>query len=148
MPKNVILVNKLATQGSVIHSTDGESGVHPIQLIQATKADCDGETIVGTFIPSDESRKRREPLARRPSYRKILNDLSSAETQGAVASLTASDVKEETTATSSSETSSQESDVGSSTIVVGNTRYHTSPGLLKVVPASAIQLASGNKRVL
>lgn len=35
---------------------------------------------VGSFSsPEDESKKRREVLERRPSYRKILNDLSSAE---------------------------------------------------------------------
>lgn len=141
LPKNVILLNKVGGQGSVIQSTDGENNIHPVQLIQTSKEDSDNDGIVGSYLSSDESRKRREILARRPSYRKILSELSSAETQGAVASLT-NDVKEETTTTSGSETSSQESDAGN-TILVGNTRYHTAAGLLKVVPASAIQLSTG-----
>ncbi|XP_067144207.1 cyclic AMP-dependent transcription factor ATF-1-like isoform X6 [Centruroides vittatus] len=143
LSKNVILLNKIGGQGSVIQSTEGENNVHPVQLIQATKEDNDSDGIVASYISSEESRKRREILARRPSYRKILSELSSAETQGAVASLT-NDVKEETTTTSGSETSSQESDTGN-TIVVGNTRYHTAAGLLKVVPASAIQLSTGTQ---
>ncbi|XP_023231654.1 cyclic AMP-dependent transcription factor ATF-1-like isoform X9 [Centruroides sculpturatus] len=143
LSKNVILLNKIGGQGSVIQSTEGENNVHPVQLIQTTKEDNDSDGIVASYISSEESRKRREILARRPSYRKILSELSSAETQGAVASLT-NDVKEETTTTSGSETSSQESDTGN-TIVVGNTRYHTAAGLLKVVPASAIQLSTGTQ---
>lgn len=112
LPKNVILLNKV-TQGSVIHSTDGEAGVHPVQLISASKGD-DGETVT-LALSDEESKKRREILARRPSYRKILNDLSSTEAQGAVVSLTGNSgtaVKEET----------------------GNANG--------VLPASAIQLAS------
>ncbi|EEC17116.1 C-AMP-responsive-element binding protein omega, putative, partial [Ixodes scapularis] len=77
----------------------------------------------------DEPKKRRELLARRPSYRRILNELSSTEAQGAVASLT-EEAKEE-----------QEDDPDG-TITVAGTQYHTAAGLLKVVPASAIQLAT------
>ncbi|KAH6938622.1 hypothetical protein HPB50_011202 [Hyalomma asiaticum] len=120
--KNVILVNK----GSVIHSADGDAGVHPVQLIPASKLDASGEAAVLTA--EDDSKKRREILARRPSYRKILNDLSSTEAQGAVASLTA-------------ETKDDDDDPDN-TITVAGTQYHTAAGLLKVVPASAIQLAA------
>ncbi|XP_075537865.1 cyclic-AMP response element binding protein B isoform X2 [Dermacentor variabilis] len=119
--KNVILVNK----GSVIHSADGDAGVHPVQLIPASKLDASGEAAVLTA--EDDSKKRREILARRPSYRKILNELSSTEAQGAVASL-AADSKDE--------------DDDPDTITVAGTQYHTAAGLLKVVPASAIQLAT------
>ncbi|XP_077556164.1 cyclic-AMP response element binding protein B isoform X2 [Haemaphysalis longicornis] len=118
--KNVILVNK----GSVIHSADGDAGVHPVQLISAGKLD--GEATV--LATEDESKKRREILARRPSYRKILNELSSTEAQGAVASLTAE--------------SKDEDDDPDGAITVAGTQYHTAAGLLKVVPASAIQLAT------
>lgn len=122
--KNVILVNK----GSVIHSADGEAGVHPVQLIPASKLEsCAGEVLA--MAGEEESKKRREILARRPSYRKILNDLSSTEAQGAVASL-AADSKEE-----------HEEDADNGTITVSGTQYHTTAGLIKVVPASAIQLA-------
>ncbi|KAH8038716.1 hypothetical protein HPB51_002860 [Rhipicephalus microplus] len=131
--KNVILVNK----GSVIHSADGDAGVHPVQLIPAGKLDVSGEAAVLTA--EDDSKKRREILARRPSYRKILNELSSTEAQGAVASLTA-DTKDD-------------EDDPDNTITVAGTQYHTAAGLLKglkylsvvvltVVPASAIQLAT------
>lgn len=119
--KNVILVNK----GSVIHSADGDAGVHPVQLIPAGKLDASGETAVLTA--EDDSKKRREILARRPSYRKILNELSSTEAQGAVASLTAE---------------SKEEEDDPDTITVAGAQYHTAAGLLKVVPASAIQLAA------
>ncbi|KAM7301126.1 cyclic AMP-dependent transcription factor ATF-1 isoform X2 [Ixodes scapularis] len=121
--KNVILVNK----GSVIHSADGDAGVHPVQLIPAGKLDATGQAAMVTG--EDEPKKRRELLARRPSYRRILNELSSTEAQGAVASLT-EEAKEE-----------QEDDPDG-TITVAGTQYHTAAGLLKVVPASAIQLAT------
>lgn len=45
------------------------------QLISSRNIEIDK---VGTIL-EDESKKRREVLERRPSYRKILNDLSSAE---------------------------------------------------------------------
>ncbi|CAN7996363.1 unnamed protein product [Ixodes pacificus] len=121
--KNVILVNK----GSVIHSADGDAGVHPVQLIPAGKLDATGQAAMVTG--EDEPKKRRELLARRPSYRRILNELSSTEAQGAVASLT-------------EESKEEQEDDPDGTITVAGTQYHTAAGLLKVVPASAIQLAT------
>jgi hypothetical protein len=61
LPKgNVILLNKVG-QGSVIQSTDTDSGVHHgVQIISKTE---DGETITPVTIFEDESRKRREILA-------------------------------------------------------------------------------------
>ncbi|XP_064455185.1 cyclic AMP-responsive element-binding protein 1-like isoform X7 [Ornithodoros turicata] len=113
------------TQQSVIQAAGGAT----LQtLIPASKLDGSSEVI--TMAGEEESKKRREILARRPSYRKILNDLSSTEAQGAVASLTA-DSKEE-----------HEEDPDNGTITVGGTQYHTTAGLIKVVPASAIQLAA------
>ncbi|UYV79006.1 CREB1 [Cordylochernes scorpioides] len=119
--KNVILLNKVGSGAgsTVIHSTEADPRVHPVQLIQA-KGD-NGDIIVGG---DSDTKKRREILARRPSYRKILNDLSEP-------GLTA-ELKEDTT---SNEASSQESDSGA--IIVGG-QYHG--GLLKVVPA--LQLGS------
>ncbi|KAL1439037.1 hypothetical protein MTO96_047502 [Rhipicephalus appendiculatus] len=116
--KNVILVNK----GSVIHSADGDAGVHPVQLIPASKLDVSGEAAVLTA--EDDSKKRREILARRPSYRKILNELSSTEAQGAVASLTA-DTKDD-------------DDDPDNTITVAGTQYHTAAGLLKAIQLAAV----------
>ncbi|XP_049269510.1 cyclic AMP-dependent transcription factor ATF-1 isoform X3 [Rhipicephalus sanguineus] len=120
--KNVILVNK----GSVIHSADGDAGVHPVQLIPASKLDVSGEAAVLTA--EDDSKKRREILARRPSYRKILNELSSTEAQGAVASLTA-DTKDD-------------DDDPDNTITVAGTQYHTAAGLLKAIQLAVTQEGS------
>ncbi|XP_077516468.1 cyclic-AMP response element binding protein B isoform X4 [Amblyomma americanum] len=109
-------------QQSVIQAAGGAA----LQtLIPASKLDASGETAVLTA--EDDSKKRREILARRPSYRKILNELSSTEAQGAVASLAAE---------------SKEEEDDPDTITVAGAQYHTAAGLLKVVPASAIQLAA------
>ncbi|XP_029839330.1 cyclic AMP-dependent transcription factor ATF-1 isoform X3 [Ixodes scapularis] len=126
-------------QQSVIQAAGGAA----LQtLIPAGKLDATGQAAMVTG--EDEPKKRRELLARRPSYRRILNELSSTEAQGAVASLT-EEAKEE-----------QEDDPDG-TITVAGTQYHTAAGLLKggrrrygawdassltVVPASAIQLAT------
>lgn len=45
----------------------------------------ENETV--TNIYEDESKKRREILARRPSYRKILNDLSATDASGAASNI-------------------------------------------------------------
>ncbi|XP_076326155.1 cAMP-responsive element modulator-like isoform X2 [Tachypleus tridentatus] len=142
--KNVILLNK----GSVIHSAEGDGGVHPVQLITTAKGDgCDGDGItLALSTAEDESRKRREILARRPSYRKILNELSSTEPQGPVVSLgTTVEVKEESgTAGDNIHESDTGTALASNTVTVAGTQYHTAQGLLKV-PASAIQLATGSQ---
>lgn len=57
-------MNKLAP-GSVIQSTESEQSA--MQMVKEENE---------TTIYEDESKRRREILARRPSYRKILNDLS------------------------------------------------------------------------
>ncbi|XP_076327782.1 cyclic AMP-responsive element-binding protein 1-like isoform X2 [Tachypleus tridentatus] len=142
--KNVILVNK----GSVIHSAEGDGGVHPVQLITAAKGDAsDGDSITFTLgTGEDDARKRREILARRPSYRKILNELSSTEHHGTVVSLegggTGIEVKQESA--TGGESSTQESDnstaITSNTINVAGTQYQTAQ-----VPVSAIQLATGSQ---
>ena len=85
------------------------------------------------IFQEDESRKRREILARRPSYRKILNDLSSTEAAGTV---------------SAGELIKAEQDDGdrgdhnpnTATITVA-----TGTPYLKVLPAGAIQLATGSQ---
>lgn len=115
-------------QQSVIQAAGGAAALQTVSglgLIPASKLDASGEAAVLTA--EDDSKKRREILARRPSYRKILNELSSTEAQGAVASLTAD---------------SKDDDDDPDTITVAGTQYHTTAGLLKVVPASAIQLAA------
>ncbi|PRD34836.1 UNVERIFIED_CONTAM: Creb1 [Trichonephila clavipes] len=126
LSKNVILLNKLTGTGSVIHSTDGDASVHPVQLI-ATAKDEDGTVTLVT--PSEDPKKRREILARRPSYRKILNELSA--TDGSTTAV----LKEEEPHNITQETQEQENN----TITVGGNQYSTS-GLLK-----AIQLATNSQ---
>ncbi|XP_022258829.1 cyclic AMP-dependent transcription factor ATF-1-like isoform X3 [Limulus polyphemus] len=136
--KNVILLNK----GSVIHSAEGDGGVHPVQLITTAKGDgCDGDGItLALSTAEDESRKRREILARRPSYRKILNELSS--TEPVVSLGTNVEVKEESgTGGDNIHESDTSTALASNTITVAGTQYHTA----QVVPASAIQLATGSQ---
>lgn len=141
LSKNVIFLNK--NVGSVIQSTEGEA-VHHLQLISA-KGDSDGNVVTVQLGSSEEdSKKRRELLARRPSYRKILHDLSAADSTGAVGVLTAAgqELKEETVIINGDgKANDQSSDNDSGTITVGGTQYHTA-GLLKVVPAASIQLSS------
>lgn len=75
----VILVNK----GSVIQSAGGQQLAEevPVQLVGGVSV-LGGDSHVGAttnsgHLAEDEgTRKRREVLARRPSYRKILNELS------------------------------------------------------------------------
>ncbi|RWS12246.1 hypothetical protein B4U79_03355 [Dinothrombium tinctorium] len=169
LPKNVIFVNKVG-QGSVIQSTDNtDANIHPVQvsngcarlraqthalpssatvsnfasiclhsqLISSARSD-EPETVITAI--EDESKKRREVLARRPSYRKILNELSSAETVGAISSLPAgNEIKtEEPEPGEHQQHQQQRTDSGTATITVA------SP-YLKVVPASAIQLAAGSQ---
>uniref|UniRef100_T1J8H7 BZIP domain-containing protein n=1 Tax=Strigamia maritima TaxID=126957 RepID=T1J8H7_STRMM len=120
---NVILLNKNAA-GSVIHSATGATQLQAVQkfLQVATLETSDDGTA------EDENKKRREILARRPSYRKILNELSSADTP------ISADVKDD--GTLSSETSSQEATDAANTITVAG---------VTVVPAGAIQIATGSQ---
>lgn len=133
LPKNVILLNKLTGPGSVIHSTDGEASVHPVQLITTAK---DEENGTVTLVTSEDPKKRREILARRPSYRKILNELSATDAHGATLAAASAAVLKEESSDHTMTDSSQEQDNGTSTITVGGTQY-TTTGLLK-----AIQLAT------
>uniref|UniRef100_A0A131YMN9 cAMP response element-binding protein, invertebrate n=1 Tax=Rhipicephalus appendiculatus TaxID=34631 RepID=A0A131YMN9_RHIAP len=107
-------------QQSVIQAAGGAAALQT--LIPASKLDVSGEAAVLTA--EDDSKKRREILARRPSYRKILNELSSTEAQGAVASLTA-DTKDD-------------DDDPDNTITVAGTQYHTAAGLLKAIQLAAV----------
>ena len=64
----------------------------------------------------DESKRRREMLNRRPSYRKILNEISSADTAGIHLDVNA----ERTSETQSQQSSSTSSNTSSQHIVVSN----------------------------
>lgn len=86
-------------------------------------------TVIPVSSAEDESKKRREVLERRPSYRKILNELSSADI-GSIASLPSIKSEDET-----------DSESSPATIVAGGL---PSP-YIKVVPASTIQLANASQ---
>ncbi|CAG4981152.1 unnamed protein product [Parnassius apollo] len=79
LPKgNVILVSK---PSSVIHTTQGTLQTLQIKPEPNTLVSTQGQSCSDESCSDDESPKRkyREMLTRRPSYRKILNDLGGAE---------------------------------------------------------------------
>ncbi|KAM3963497.1 cyclic-AMP response element binding protein B isoform 1-T1 [Aphomia sociella] len=79
LPKgNVILVSK---PSSVIHTTQGTLQTLQIKPEPNTVVGTQGQSCSDDSCSDDESPKRkyREMLSRRPSYRKILNDLGGAE---------------------------------------------------------------------
>ncbi|XP_026746772.1 cyclic AMP response element-binding protein B isoform X1 [Trichoplusia ni] len=79
LPKgNVILVSK---PNSVIHTTQGTLQTLQIKPEPNTLVSTQGQSCSDDSCSGDESPKRkyREMLTRRPSYRKILNDLGGAE---------------------------------------------------------------------
>ncbi|XP_013146347.1 PREDICTED: cyclic AMP response element-binding protein B isoform X4 [Papilio polytes] len=79
LPKgNVILVSK---PSSVIHTTQGTLQTLQIKPEPNTVVSTQGQSCTDDSGSDDESPKRkyREMLTRRPSYRKILNDLGGAE---------------------------------------------------------------------
>lgn len=101
---NVILVSK---PNSVIQTTQGS-----LQTLRVVEAGSDD-----SFSEEESPKKRRDLLTRRPSYRKILNDLGGGEiAEGKV---------EQTSSEADSELSSH------------SIPYHT------VLPATAIQISSG-----
>ncbi|CAG0899960.1 unnamed protein product [Darwinula stevensoni] len=108
---NVILLNT-SKSGGVIQSASGNTSIQVVE----TSDDAEEEA----------AKKRREILARRPSYRKILNDLSGA------------DIADRDSESPPGSESSQES---STVTITAGAPYQA--GLLKVIPASAIQLTSG-----
>ena len=117
---------------SVIHTASGQT----IQTIQVGGVVSDGD---GTSADEDaETNKRlsRELLARRPSYRKILNDLSATEQ----AQVIAIQAKVEQDESNSSQTSGAE-DADTSVLSSGSTTAGTAVQYT-VVPAGAIQLTS------
>jgi len=70
---NVILLNKA---GGVIQSTSSSGGLQTIQVMEGSSGGGEG----GHPVYEDEAaRRRREILTRRPSYRKILNELGGGE---------------------------------------------------------------------
>ncbi|XP_060527813.1 cyclic AMP-responsive element-binding protein 1 isoform X2 [Cylas formicarius] len=102
---NVILVSK---PNSVIQTTQGS--LQALRVVEAAGSD-------DSFSEDESPKKRRDLLTRRPSYRKILNDLGGGEI--------AEPKVEQTSSEADSELSSH------------SIPYHT------VLPATAIQISSG-----
>ncbi|CAH1115053.1 unnamed protein product [Psylliodes chrysocephalus] len=102
---NVILVS--SKPNSVIQTTQGN--LQTLRVVEAGDSD--------SFSEEESPKKRRDLLTRRPSYRKILNDLGGGEIAEAKIEQTSSDA---------------ESELSSHSIP-----YHT------VLPATALQITSG-----
>uniref|UniRef100_A0A1B6CBU9 BZIP domain-containing protein n=1 Tax=Clastoptera arizonana TaxID=38151 RepID=A0A1B6CBU9_9HEMI len=117
LTKNVILVKP----NSVIQTTSGS--LQTLQVVVETGGSDDS-------LSNDEdsnTRKRRDILTRRPSYRKILNDLGGAEITGGKVETSGSDCD-----------SNLDSELSSHSLP---THYQT------VIPAGAIQLSSQGEAV-
>lgn len=85
------------------------------------QTDNDGSNVVACSTPEDESKRRREMLNRRPSYRKILNDISSADTAaGILDEVQNNNNSDQRTNENQSHSSSASSTNTSSHIVVSN----------------------------
>nr|CAG4651326.1 EOG090X0DMT [Simocephalus serrulatus] len=128
LPKgsNIILVSK---PNSVIHTTGGGGGSGggggAIQTLQV---------IDNSGLQEDENtKKRREILARRPSYRKILNELG--EDKGDSPGI-------DSDSSSSSPAPPSSHNQRASSVAISGTHYQTTTGLIKVLPGGTIQLAT------
>lgn len=82
---NVILVSSKPSS-SVIQTTGGPIQTQTVQLVKEAHSDESNDGVdhpSGTSASSVErERRRRDILTRRPSYRKILNDLGASEIAG------------------------------------------------------------------
>ncbi|XP_063860152.1 cyclic AMP-dependent transcription factor ATF-1-like isoform X3 [Scylla paramamosain] len=107
---NVILLKQPSQPANSVIQSAGGGALQTVQVLEA------GE--------DQESSRKRQILARRPSYRKILNELGGGE------------ISDKGDAGSSD--SSQ--DEPTATVTIGGQQYQTA-GLLKVLPASGLQLA-------
>nr|CAG4643501.1 EOG090X0DMT [Ilyocryptus agilis] len=117
---SIILVSK---PNSVIHTTGGSGGA--IQTLQVIES--------GGLHEDENTKKRREILARRPSYRKILNELG--EDKGDSPGL-------DSDSSSSSPAPPSGHNQRTSSVAISGTHYQTPTGLIKVLPGGTIHLAS------
>nr|CAG4638736.1 EOG090X0DMT [Cyclestheria hislopi] len=125
LPKgNIILVSK---PNSVIQ-TAGAGSIQTIQVI-------DG----GGLHEDETTKKRREILARRPSYRKILNELGGCEISEDKGDSTGGIDSDASSSSPAPPSSSQRT---TSSVSIAGTHYQTTAGLLKVIPGGTIQLAT------
>jgi len=123
LSKNLILVSSKANSG-VIQTAGGA-----LQTVQVLEAHHSDESLSNDGVDNRHSvnkldRSRRDILTRRPSYRKILNDLGGSEISGDKAD------------SSNSDSSQEASDSG---IVIGGAQYPSS--VVKVINANALGLS-------
>ncbi|XP_076319826.1 cyclic AMP-dependent transcription factor ATF-1-like isoform X2 [Tachypleus tridentatus] len=136
--KHVFFVNK----DSVIHSTEGDSGVHPVQILTSSKSFGDSESgFVAVATQGEELKKRQENLTRQPSYHKILKELSLTEPQVAMPALEGEINLSKREENKSEEEISQRSTSNSShlgqSLTVAGTQYQGTAGLLKAIQMTA-----------
>lgn len=127
---NIILVSK---PNSVIHTTGGSGGTGgPIQTLQV---------IDNSGLHEDENtKKRREILARRPSYRKILNELGGCEISEDKGD-SPGGIDSDSSSSSPAPPSGHHQRTAQS-VAISGTHYQTPAGLIKVLPSGTIQLAT------
>lgn len=128
LPKgNIILVSK---PNSVIHTTGGGGGaIQTLQLVD------------NSGLHEDENtKKRREILARRPSYRKILNELGGCEISEDKGD--SPGIDSDSSSSSPAPPSSHNQRTASSVSISGTHYHQTTAGLIKVLPGGTIQLAT------
>ncbi|XP_045616616.1 cyclic AMP-dependent transcription factor ATF-1 isoform X5 [Procambarus clarkii] len=107
---NVILLKQPSQQSNSVIQSAGGGTLQTVQVLEASD--------------DQDSSRKRQILARRPSYRKILNELGGGE------------ISDKGDAGSSD--SSQDEPTG--TVTIGGQQYQTA-GLLKVLPAGGLQLS-------
>ncbi|XP_076467188.1 cAMP-responsive element modulator-like isoform X4 [Babylonia areolata] len=107
-----------SNQPSVIQTAGGSNSVQTIQVVRVANVDEE-------LSEDSETRKRREILARRPSYRKILNDLSSPVSK------------------MDDESNSSQSQDGDHDAAQNLTSSSNAVHYQQVVPAGTLQLADG-----
>jgi len=120
---NVILVSS-KPNSSVIQTTGG--AIQTVQVLQEPHHSDESLSNDGVDHPSIRERRRRDILTRRPSYRKILNDLG------------ASEIEDKGDSPGTSESSQDPLDNSSGNIVIGGSQYPS--GVVKVINASTLGL--------
>lgn len=123
---HVSIPNQPVQVQSVIQTSSGA-----LQAIQVTPVTSEGDS-----NEEDDGKKRRELLARRPSYRRILNDLSS-ETPSAV--LAVPKIEEDSNSSQTSQESQEANESSPNDLV-----QYPSSSIVKVVPAQTIHIAAND----
>ncbi|KAF2360358.1 Coactivator CBP pKID [Trinorchestia longiramus] len=121
-----------SSPNSVIQSAAGQTNIQEVHVVGAESSE-----------DHDSGRKQqRQILVRRPSYRKILNDLSGSELTGERPEGGAGGV-----GPSGTGDTCQDTTLPTTTLTIGGQEFSTA-GLLKVIPATSLQLTSSGADTL